>query len=115
MKNFKQLLIWQKGIELVKETYLVTKQLPVSEKFGIISQMTRASVSVPSNIAEGSSRHSNKDYLRFIEIALGSLFELETLVIIIKESCFISSDALSKISEMIDEEQKMIMSFMKKL
>ena len=100
---------------MVRETYLVKKLLPDSEKFGIIPQMTSASVSVPSNIAEGSSRHSNKDYLRFLEIALGSLFELETHVILMKECDLLDSKALSKLFFMIDEEQKMIMSFMQKL
>ncbi len=115
MKNFKQLLIWQKGIDIVKETYLLAKELPSSEKFGITSQMTRAASSIPSNIAEGSSRSSNKDYCRFLEIALGSAFELETHLIIIKEIGLIDQKIPDSIFQLIDEEQKMIMSFLKKL
>lgn len=115
MKNFKQLLIWQKGIEIVKETYLLARQLPGTEKFGLYVQMTRAAVSVPSNIAEGSSRKSNKDYNRFLEIALGSLFELETQFVVTIEVGFLKAEQLTTIFQLIDEEQKMIMSFMRKI
>jgi len=76
MKNFKQLTVWQKSMNLVVETHQLSKSLPNEEKFGLISQMNRAAVSIPSNIAEGSSRRSDKDYARFLEIALGSSFEL---------------------------------------
>ncbi len=115
MKDFKQLHIWQKGIEIVKETYKVSKLLPDSEKYGIISQITRASVSIPSNIAEGSSRNSNRDNCRFLEIALGSTYELETNLIIIRDVGLLAPDKLTNIFQLIDEEQKMIMSFIKKL
>ncbi|MBN2613954.1 MAG: four helix bundle protein [Bacteroidales bacterium] len=115
MKNFKQLYIRQKGIEIVKETYQLARELPGTEKFGIINQITRASVSIPSNIAEGCSRNSSKENIRFSEIALGSTFELETQFIIIKELSLIDPDALINIFQMIDEEQKMIMGFIKEL
>ena len=78
MRNFKELLIWQKGLEIAVKTFRLTEAFPKEDKFGICSQMTRAAISIPSNIAEGSSRTSQKDYSRFIEIALGSAFELET-------------------------------------
>ncbi len=115
MKNFKQLLIWQKGIAIVKDTYRLAKELPDSEKYGLYAQITRSAVSVPSNIAEGSSRNSNKDYNRFLEIALGSLFELETQFIVTLEVGFLEEEQLNTIFQLIDEEQKMIMSFMRKI
>lgn len=82
MKNFKQLKIWQKGFEIATKKYLLTEHFPVQEKFGISSQLTRAAISIPSNIAEGSSRSSEKDYMRFLAIALGSCFEAETQLLI---------------------------------
>ena len=85
MKNYKELNVWKKGIELVKCTYQLAKIFPNEEKFGMISQMTRAAVSIPANIAEGSSRNSDKDYARFLQIALGSAFELQTYFILCKE------------------------------
>jgi four helix bundle protein len=84
MRNFKELKIWQKGFEIAVDTYKITASFPSSEKFGISSQITRAAVSIPSNVAEGSSRKSEKDYHRFIEISLGSSFELETQLLIAK-------------------------------
>ena len=84
MRNFKELKIWQKGIEIASETYKIISHFPTSEKYGLSSQMTRSAVSIASNIAEGSSRKSEKDYHRFIEIALGSCFELETQLVIAK-------------------------------
>src|SRR6476620_1687845 len=82
MRNFKELKIWQKGIEIAVKTYKLTDTFPKEDKFGICQQMNNAGTSIPSNIAEGSSRKSEKDYARFIEISLGSNFELETQLII---------------------------------
>ncbi|MCG8698779.1 MAG: four helix bundle protein [Bacteroidales bacterium] len=78
MRNFRNLNIWQKGIQLVKMTYKISAQLPKEEVYGLKSQICRAAVSVPSNIAEGCSRNSEIEYKRFLEIAMGSLFEVET-------------------------------------
>jgi len=86
MRNFKQLLIWQKGFQIAVKSYQVVSSFPKEEKYSITSQITRAAVSIPSNIAEGSSRSSMKDYNRFLEISLGSSFELETqLLILVKK------------------------------
>ncbi|MDQ6814220.1 MAG: four helix bundle protein, partial [Bacteroidota bacterium] len=84
MRNFKELKIWQKGFDIAVDAYKLTASFPSSEKFGLNSQMTRAAVSIPSNIAEGSSRKSDKDYHRFVEISLGSAYELETQLLIAK-------------------------------
>lgn len=82
MRNFKQLLICQKGFQIAVKSYTVVSSFPKEEKYSIASQITRAAVSIPSDIAEGSSRTSMKDYNRFMEISLGSSFELETQLLI---------------------------------
>lgn len=115
MKNYKELIIWKKGIESVKSVYALSKQIPPKEKFGIISQLTRATVSIPANIAEGSSRNSDKDYARFIQIALGSAFETQTYLIIIKEMHWVNYNKTEAIELLLEEEIKMIHSFIKKL
>lgn len=78
MRDFRKLEIWNKGIAIVKTVYAFTADLPKSEKYGLISQMQRCAVSIPSNIAEGCSRNSEIEYKRYLEIAIGSAFELET-------------------------------------
>ena len=95
----KDLDVWKKSIELVKEIYAITANFPNSELYGLVSQMRRSAVSIPSNLAEGSARFSDNETLRFIDISLGSLAELETQVIIASELGFIqdSSEILEKI------------------
>lgn len=115
MKNFKELIIWQKGIEIVKKVYALTKQFPSQEKFGLISQMTRAAVSISANIAEGSSRNSDKDYARFLQLALGSAFELQTYLVIVHEMEWASPDEVHQVEIILEEEIKMLHSFIKKL
>ncbi len=82
IKRHRKFAVWQKAIELTEHIYLFTQLLPSEEKFGLTSQMRRCSVSIPSNIAEGASRHSDKEFLRFLNIAKGSLAELETQLIL---------------------------------
>jgi len=113
--NFKKIEFWNKSISLVKEIYLVTNQFPKTEQFGLISQMQRASVSIPANIAEGSAKSSNKDFKRFLEISLGSICELETLTIIAKELKYIDSEMFDKLEKQIHEIQRMIKSFQSQL
>ena len=86
MNNFRKLIVWQKSIELMKDIYFLTKLLPKEEKYNLVNQLTRCAVSIPSNIAESCSRSSVKDFRRFIEISLGSAFELETQLVIILET-----------------------------
>ena len=90
--HHKDLEAWKKSIDLVKDIYSITKDYPSSEQFGLVSQMRRAAVSIPSNLAEGSARFSDKDSTRFIDISLGSLAELETQIIIAKELNFIKEN-----------------------
>ena len=85
MHNYKNLHIWQDGIKLARRIYEVTGSFPANEKYGIVSQMTRAAVSIPSNIAEGAGRNSNKDFANFLSIAIGSVFELHTQIVICGE------------------------------
>jgi four helix bundle protein len=115
MRNFKQLLIWQKGFHIAISSIKFVAAFPKEEKYGISSQISRAAVSIPSNIAEGSSRTSMKDYNRFLEISLGSTFELETQLLIAEAVNFGEKEKRDVLLKDIDEEQKMIMSFMSKL
>jgi four helix bundle protein len=115
MRNFKQLKIRQEGFDIATKSFKLTSEFPKEEKFGLISQITRAGVSIPSNIAEGSSRSSEKDYSRFIEIALGSSFELETQLLISAAINFGNDDLRTEILSDLDVEQKMLISFISKL
>lgn len=84
-KTFRDLIVWQKAIQLTKDIYQTTQHLPDVERFGLTAQMRRAAVSIPSNIAEGNARNTRKDYLHFLTVARGSLAELETQLIIAQE------------------------------
>jgi four helix bundle protein len=115
MRNFKQLKIWQKGFDIAVQSIKLTADFPGNEKYGLSSQINKAAVSISSNVAEGSSRSSEKDYNRFLEIALGSAFELETQLLIAEAVNYGNKDFRSNILKDIDEEQKMLISFMSKL
>lgn len=115
MRNFKELKIWQKGFEIAVRSFKLVSTFPKEEKFGISSQITKAAVSIPSNIAEGSSRSSEKDYNRFIEVSLGSSFELETQLLIAEAVNYGDKDLRRLLLKDVDEEQKMLISFMNKL
>lgn len=115
MRNFRTLEIWKEGIKLVKQTYLLAKKLPKEETYDLRSQITRAAVSVPSNIAEGCSRNSEIEFKRFLEIALGSLFELETQIIIIVELELIENYDTTSLFELINKEEKMINGLINKI
>jgi len=108
MKDFKNLKIWQKGINLVVDVYKTSQKFPKEELYGLTSQMRRSAISIPSNIAEGSGRNSDKDFSRFLDISLGSSFELETQIIIAYKLSFLDDEEFEKLSNNICEEQKMI-------
>ena len=113
--SYKTLKIWEKGMNLVKKIYQLTEQFPSKEIYGLTSQMRRSSVSIPSNIAEGSQRVSDKEFANFILISKGSLAELETQTIIANELSYITKeDADLLIGEMSDL-QKMLFSFHNRL
>lgn len=95
--------------------YALVQDLPPAEKFGLRSQLTTAAVSVPANTAVGCSRTSAKDYRRFLETALGSLYELETLVLVLDRVEFLDAELKQSIRVLIDEEQRMVSALMRKL
>lgn len=113
LNSYKELIVWQKSIELVKEIYRTTDNFPKTEVYGLVSQMRRASVSMPSNIAEGYKRKNLKEYIQFLSIADGSGAELETQVIISK-SLYNKID-FENIEKLLLEVQKMLISLINKL
>ena len=106
--SYKDLTVWQRAMELVVEVYKVTEQLPVDERFGLVSQMRRCAVSIPSNIAEGRRRGSRKDYHKFILIAYGSAAELETQLEIINRLPFGKTIDTAKAEKLLNETIKML-------
>jgi four helix bundle protein len=115
MKNFKQLLIWQKGMDIAARSFKLVETFPKEERFSLSSQITRAAISIPSNIAEGSSRSSVKDYKRFLELSLGSAYELETQILIAEAVHYGDAESRKLILQQVQDEQKMLISFMNKL
>jgi four helix bundle protein len=115
MRNFKELRIWQKGMDVGVNCFNLTEDFPKEEKFGLSLQITRSGVSIPSNIAEGSSRSSEKKDARFIEISLGSSYELETQLLIAQRMSYGKQDLLSQTLIDVNDEQKMLMGFGAKL
>jgi len=115
MHNYKEMKIWQNARILVKTVYRILKQLPKEELYGLTSQIRRAVVSVPANIAEGAGRGSDRDFCHFLDIARGSLFELETLLILSNDLEFLSENELSPVFDSINEIIRMMISFQKRL
>jgi len=111
MNKFKNLIIWKRAVELATEVYKVTKGFPDEEKYGLISQLRRCVVSISSNIAEGAGRNTDKDFNRFLSIAYGSSYELETQVIIAANLDYLEKSESDKLCAEIDELQKIIYSF----
>lgn len=115
IKSYKELIVWQKSVQLVKEVYLLTDNFPKSEIYGITSQMRRASISIPSNIAEGYGRKSTKEYTQFYSISYGSALELETQIIISKELKLADSDKFLKAELLMKEILKMLNTMLSKM
>lgn len=107
MRKYKHLDIWNKSILLVDEIYVLTKSFPKEEMFELTQQMRRATVSIPSNIAEGAGRNSDKQFIQFLSIASGSTTELETQLIIANRQGYLSEDQLNLMLRLIDDIQKM--------
>ncbi len=110
--NFRELNIWKRSMDLTRNIYELTSSLPKDERFGLKSQVNRCAVSIPSNIAEGSGRGTNKDFSRFLDISLGSSYELETQLILTHDLFKIETD---KTIQELNDIQKMIVGFRNKL
>lgn len=111
MHNYKKLEIWKKSREFCSEIYMITASFPNEEKFGLTSQLRRASISIPCNIAEGSSRKSQKDFAHFLTIAIGSAYEIETQILIALDLNLIALERQESLSHKLVEIIKMISSF----
>lgn len=113
--NYKELLVWQKSMDLVVEIYNLITKLPSNEKYELSSQMRRAAVSIPSNIAEGHGRNSSQEFCHFLGIARGSACELETQLLVAKKVLYLSEDDVQKANSLIDEVIRMITAMIKKI
>src|SRR3989339_756060 len=111
----KNLLVWQKGMVIVEAVYRLTKNFPSEEKFGLVSQMRRSAISIPSNIAEGKGRASKKEFAHFVSIARGSLAELETQLLLSFRLGYIKEIESTSISLLLEELQRMLDSLLVKL
>lgn len=110
--NFKQLIVWKESMDLVKHVYLITSTLPEKERFTLVSQMNRSAISIPSNIAEGSGRTTEREFIRYLEIAISYSFELETQLLLIKE---LYDMDVNEVLLKLDQIQLKIRAFRKKL
>jgi len=115
IRNFRDLDVWKKGIEIVKDVYKTTDSFPKQEFYGLVGQMHRCSISIPSNIAEGFNRFHNKEYRQFLYIALGSCAELETQIEISAELKYIDEQRKTYLLEKLDHESRMLRNLIKKL
>ena len=108
MHNFRELKIWQEAMEITKFVYKQTKKFPNSELYGLTSQLNRAAVSIPSNIAEGAGRNGNKEFTQYLNIAMGSCFELETQMILANEFKYLDKENLDLFISNLNKLEKMI-------
>ena len=115
MHQFEKLKIWQKAMDIAVDVYKVTSELPSDEKFNLTHQIKKCAVSIPSNIAEGSGRNSNKEFIQFLGIANGSTFELITQLILAKRLSLVSEDIIQPIINQLVEISNMSFSFQKSL
>jgi len=115
MHNIKDLKIWNKSIDLVIKVYEVSLKFPADERYGLISQIRRCAVSIPSNISEGAGRNSNKEFLQFLGIANGSSYELQTQLVISERLGFVDNKIFNELLENIDEVQKMNFNLQKSI
>jgi len=111
MHRFKDLEIWKRSRIFCSNIYSITSTFPNDERFGLTNQLRRASISIPSNIAEGCSRNTNKDFSRFLEIAIGSAYEIETQLLIASDLGFINQENLESLSTSLEEIIKMTSKF----
>ena len=115
IKSYRDLIVWQKAMQATREIYETSSQFPRQEMFALTSQLRRSAVSIPSNIAEGYGRGSKPDYVRFLHIARGSLFEAQTQLELASQLRFLPSPASSEIQELLNEIERMLNSMISKL
>lgn len=115
MNNFRDLVVWKRSVIFVKDVYRLTLLLPKEEIYGLVNQIRRAAVSIPSNIAEGAGRNSKADFGHFLSISIGSSFELETQFIICQELNYLDEEIVRKLVADLQEIQKMIRGLQKSL
>ena len=113
--NYKNLMVWQKAMNLATEVYQLSADFPSEEKFGLTSQIRRCAVSVPSNIAEGSGRSSDREFVQFLNYSLGSSFELETQLILAGKLGLVGAEKVNTLGEALNEMQRMLRGFIKTL
>jgi four helix bundle protein len=114
-QNYKDLVVWQKGIALAKAIYQLTSGFPSEEKFGLVSQMRRAAVSIPSNVAEGQARHTTGEFIQFISHAEGSTAELETQLILSVELKFVVKEQTTNEFILLDDIRRMLNGLRRRL
>ncbi|PMC25381.1 four helix bundle protein [Hoylesella buccalis] len=110
MGTFRDLSVWQKSMNLTRRVYELTASYPQEERFGLVSQMRRCAVSIPSNISEGYGRETNNEHIRFLYISLGSCNELETQLILSQDLAFVTTNACQELVNLVDEVSKMLKS-----
>ncbi len=115
VKDYKDLKVWQKGIEIVDMVYELTAKFPREELYGLTIEMRKASVSIPSNISEGFVRGHSKEYRHFLEISLGSCAELDTQSIIAHRRKYITDNELAELAELLNHEMRMLINLINKL
>ena len=115
LKNYKELKVWQKSYQLCLEMYKTTKTFPKNEGFGLTSQMRRAALSIPSNIAEGYGRKTTPEYVRFLYIAYGSTCELETQLLLSGDLGYLNKEKVSELQRDIGEVERMLKALIKSL
>jgi four helix bundle protein len=115
MESYRDLIAWQKGMDLVVAVYAASQKLPDSERFGLISQLRRAAVCVPSALAEGHARSATKEFVRYVSIAMGSLAEVETQLMICTRLDMLEDDTMKPILQLCDEQNRILRGLKKSL
>jgi four helix bundle protein len=115
MSSYRELLVWKNGMELVRRVYGVTRCFPKEETFGLSSQLQRAAVSIPANLAEGHTRDTTREYLRYVVIAHGSLAELETLLAVASDLGYVDRETVPELAQLCDQTGRMLGALRRKL
>ena len=115
VRTFRDLIVWQKGIGLALLVYRLTKRFPDEEKFGMVAQMRRSAVSIPANIAEGYGKGRRAEYIRYLEIGRGSLFELQTYLELVREMKWVDGEDLAAVARLAEEVDRVVSALLRSL